>query len=67
VVRYYSKIWVNPQANHNLEGESCLSLWVDGTLHNVDDGLAFELKETFKSDNILSLNFRQRNPRLHSL
>lgn len=61
-MRYYSKIWVNPGENI-LEGESCLALLIDGATHGVEDALAFELKENFKSDNILRNTIRK--PKIH--
>lgn len=63
IVRFYSKIWVNPELNI-LEGESCYSIFVDGTKMQVEEGLAFTLTEKFKSDNILRGNFG-RTPRIH--
>ena len=46
-----------------LEGESCLSILIDGATHGVEDGLAFELKENFKCDNIL--RNQHKKPKIH--
>ena len=64
IIRYYSKIWINPIENI-LEGESSLSLLIDGATHKVEDALAFELKENFKSDNILKNT--NKKPRIHHM
>lgn len=45
-------MWTLPYEN-KLQGESCVAVFVDGKMHNVHDGLAFELHEKFISDNIL--------------
>jgi hypothetical protein len=63
IIRYYSKIWVNPEENI-IEGESCYSVFVDGSKQGVDEGLAFTLTEKFKCDNVLKGNLK-RNPRIH--
>jgi len=53
IVRFYSKIWTNLEENC-LQGEGCTAVLVDGAQHNVADGLAFELHENFKCENILN-------------
>ena len=36
-----------------MHGESCCAVLIDGAQHNVQDGLAFELTESFLVDSIL--------------
>ena len=65
IIRYYSKIWVNPEKNI-LEGESCYSTFIDGSKQGAEEALVFTLTEKFKSDNILGLRGNMtRNPRIH--
>ena len=51
VVQYYSKLWT--EGDGKMHGESCCAVLIDGAQHNVQDGLAFELKESFLADSIL--------------
>jgi len=52
IIRYYSKMWTLPEGG-KMQGESCMAVLIDGKMHNVQDGLAYELHEKFTCDNIL--------------
>ncbi len=49
-----------------MHGESCISVLIDGTPQNVNDGLAYELKENFKCDNIFKISSKLL-PKMHFL
>jgi hypothetical protein len=51
---------------HFIAGESCYAVLVDNRNSSMEDGLIYELKETFKCDNILRGGLRG-NPRLHKI
>jgi hypothetical protein len=39
-----------------MHGESCIAVLIDGAPQNVNEGLAYELKENFKCDNIFKIS-----------